>query len=369
MSWYSWFFERLVPAAQREQLVTQIKARATAEIDQAKAMLAAETSGILAARQAHARHILIDADMEATSIRKAARETAQADIATAVAKIQRTWRVKAEEELNRRVAAAVKKGQEEGYEQGYQAGYQAAAVELGLEGLPPEIPLTPLRGFGQFDCDRVYPNIYSVPQAWAVRAVVDGQRHDLLFPYNLRHGVDAKVMALVRAIKARDRLRPAGLHNAALFTECMQRAGAVLGGTSLDEFVIAAEMFHFAVQRVDGDINRVGMIGDDPQDRFPDADLQVLTEPWSVLFTKVPDAVAKALFRLGLDNRRTVRDLLLLTANELANQNGIGPATLQRVRSGLAKLGLALWGDVVQAPPTPNRLAAPERVFRAIDLD
>jgi hypothetical protein len=88
----------------------------------------------------------------------------------------------------------------------------------------------------------------------------------------------------------------------------------------------------------------------------------------------LPASLVNSLGMLGLGGgstglpARTLRDVLLLTVQDLRSCYGIGNGYLNNLRYALAALGLALWGET-----PPERPAAPlevgERHRRSIDLD
>lgn len=242
--------------------------------------------------------------------------------------------------------------------------YNDAAVLLGLTAVANSAALESRRQGVTIDITAAYPNIYDVGDAWVVRVLHDADREVRTFSYT---GNAEKARRLVDAVRARDTLagvvRP---QHASLYDECLIRARQ-LNADESQLHVRAAEQFHTRLVEADDRADHFRFVGTDPEDRLQIADHAILLAPLSELVInnrRVLDAFAK----LGLDKRRTVRDLLLLTGDELLEASGFGASSLRRLRTGLAQHGLALWGDA--APAAPSLPLQPgERSFRAIDFE
>ncbi len=268
---------------------------------------------------------------------------------------------------------ARKKAEREGAEIGKLTAYAEAARQLGLTvptcvaDVPPLIP-------ANIDLDRLYPNVYLVENKskWIVRVQVTGDLHykEFAFIYNNQA---TKAAALIHAIRHRDTLAPAPSIYNTVYEECL--AQAVNEAQPADPVarmhIRTCELFHQRVQLAGTQIDRVAWVGEDPQDSFSTAATAtgILVNSWPVLFAYHPrKRIIQAFANVGLNEQRTVRDLLLLSGDELAGAGGFGPVTLRKLRQGLADLGLALWGDPIPLAPAAPRTTG-EREFRAINLD
>jgi hypothetical protein len=104
-------------------------------------------------------------------------------------------------------------------------------------------------------------------------------------------------------------------------------------------------------------------LGEDPAVRCPAADRAVFDWllPWD---EHEADWLMAILKHFGLEGR-TTRDLLLLSAEDLDDVDGVGPKRIKKLRAQLAVRGLALWGDPPPTVGSPDR----QREGRSIVLD
>lgn len=316
-------------------------------------------SQLTAARQA-ATAVIDAAHREADELRETVRTKVQAQIGAELTKARKEARASVEKSMERACQLAVQQARAEALV----AAYNEAAATLGLAVVTGAASLESRRRDIAIDTAAAYPNIYDTGEAWVVR-VLDGDiRHVEVFTYTNRN---EKAQRLVDAVRCRNMLASAEQsQHSAVYEECVVQARQLYGdGPQLH--VKAAEQFHVRMTQAGDRVDHFRFVGTDPEDRFQIADHAILTEPLGTLVNdnrRVLDAFAT----LGLDHRRTVRDLLLLTGDELLEAVGFGAASLRRLRAGLAEYGLALWADAAPAAPPPPREPG-DRNFRSIEFE
>ncbi len=323
--------------------------RAQAEDDATAIRRRAETDG-----RSREQRIVLDAGIDAATIRDNARKEG----------FQSGRR-----EASREIALARLTAIREGSETGRLAAYCEAARQLNLE-VPTAIADIPTASLIHIERDRCFPNIYRVKGAWVVRVIREGAMHYKEFIFKDNQPT-AEAEALIRAASYRDSLAPNRQHYATIYDECL--AQAVSEAEPADPVarmhIRVCELFHLRVQQAGSELERVAWSGEDPEDRLGAANTSILVAPWPVLFDYMqPKRVTQAFAKVGLNEQRTVRDLLMITADDLLDAGGFGPVSLNKLRQGLTELGLALWGDPAPAVPVV-RLAVGDREFRAINID
>lgn len=314
---------------------------------------------IEAANQA-AAEVLAAATEEADQLRATVRAKVQAQVGAELTKARKDARASVEKSMERACQTAVQQARSEAL----LLAYNEAATSLGLATMSDATALESRRRDNAIDATAAYPNIYDTGEAWVVRVLEGEIRHVQVFTYTNRN---EKAQRLVDAVRCRNMIASAEQsHHSAIYEECLLHARQSYGeGPHLH--VRAAEQFHIRMTQAGDRVDHFRFVGTDPEDRFQIADHTILTEPLGTLVNdnrRVLDAFA----RLGLDHRRTVRDLLLLTGDELLEATGFGAASLRRLRAGLAEYGLALWADEAPAAPPPPREPG-DRNFRSIEFE
>lgn len=276
-----------------------------------------------------------------------------------------------------------------GRREGRQAAYYACGRKLGLtdELLRSNEPTDD--NVPQLDLDGVYANIYLVTgKHWIVRLIHNGELQYRRFPINptrTRGGateiqIDRKAVALFEAATYRNAFcTMLSSQRAAIFDECRelveQRMVGVPASTeaaSLRNVAIqVCEEFHRRLLTLGVQAEHALHVGQDPEARFQIANTAILNQPWLTLYARrPPPRIIQAFASIGLDERRTIRDLLMVTPNEFDDVIGFGPKSREALRTALGSLGLALWGeDPPRAviPRTDTNIPG-QREFRAIDL-
>jgi hypothetical protein len=114
------------------------------------------------------------------------------------------------------------------------------------------------------------------------------------------------------------------------------------------------------------------LAGEDPAVRFPHVAADVFDRPWSWLFSEANQPltvpIRQGLWGCGFGDpalgrpakadrvvERTVRDLLLVSADDLSAVLGCGPTSVRAIRRVMTFQGLALWGDTYRQPPDGRR--------------
>jgi hypothetical protein len=314
----------------------------------------------LAAAKRTADAIVVAAEAEADALRDSVDAQVQLRIEAELAKARKSAKAAVEKSMTQVCQAAVLKARQEAL----LLAYTEAAASFGLMTTASVEELETRRRDVSIDVNAAYPNIYDTGEVWVVRVLAGDIRHVQVFSYTNKQ---TKVQRLIDAVRCRNML--AGdqqLQHAAVYEECLVRARQTYGdGPHLH--VHAAEQFHVQMVAAGDRADHFRFVGTDPEDRFQIADHAILTEPIATLVNdnrRVLDAFAS----IGCDRRRTVRDLLLLTGDELTEASGFGEVSLRRLRSGLAQYGLALWGDAAPAASSPPREPG-DRNFRAIEFE
>lgn len=229
------------------------------------------------------------------------------------------------------------------------------------------------------------PNVYDTGISFVARTLVGGVRHRVEHPDDRDRSTKRykpPVEAYVRSVLFRDAHLPSGVYNNCahyreMFDEAREGMADLAEVENTDCWqdpsyirVRVALEFHRRLLVRESPLGVTGWLGDDPGDRFHLDDTTILGRPWTALHHKWPSNYQQALIRNGLgdmNNPRTVRDLLLVTADELTEVPGFGPGSLRVFRRLVESWGLALWGDAVPAPQ-PHRLHDPQHNMRSIDL-
>jgi len=285
--------------------------------------------------------------------------------------------------------AGLDEGRAEGKKLGMEAAYNEECRALGLVTTKP--PEEALDFSEQVFHWGPHANVYNAEGKYVVRVVVDGQRlkQEYHFKVNTENHKDpqrpwrsTRVLvpdagsakkALARALRYRQQLvQSIHVGNYEVLREIA--AERFPEHTShlynLMQMADIADEYH---KRIAFDpvitINTIQFLGEDPGDRFGLSDSSLLTAPWTRLFDgTIPQRFIDAFVELGLGNTsspRSVRDLLLITPDELRKCNGIGVKSIAQFRQALRDSGLALWSDT----PPPAPLETGQRHFRAIHLD
>lgn len=316
-------------------------------------------SQLAAARRA-AADVIAAANIEADELRSTVRAKVQAQVGAELTKARKDARASVEKSMERACQLAVQQARSEAL----LLAYNEAATSLGLAMTSDAAALESRRRDNVIDAAAAYPNIYDTGEAWVVRVLTGDVRHVQVFTYGNRN---EKAQRLVDAVRCRNMLAgPEQSQHAAIYEECVLQARQ-LYGEGPDLHVRAAEQFHIRMTQAGDRVDHFRFVGTDPEDRFQIADHAILTEPLGTLVNdnrRVLDAFATR----GLDHRRTVRDLLLMTGDELLEATGFGAVSLRRLRAGLAEYGLALWGDPAPAAPPPPREPG-DRNFRSIEFE
>ena len=326
-----------------------------------------------------------------TATEEAAKQAAiiAAESKAAVKKLARAVKddlAKIQQEAKKKGFAAGKnEGLAAGAEEGRRAAFaqMAAAYNVTLNASEADwyAPL-PLQLLSQH-----YANIYLLRNSYVVRLIADGRRRVKYFSFQVDVETTKQVDVFgrqrsVRTTKVNTDSQLAALFAALLYTEIYSPppAGLVSEAAQVASRVTQAEnkyleahlylcraKVHTAVAR--------GWCGQDPVDRFNITDPATLNEPWPVLFSQVlPKRTNAAFAELGLGAAgqqtgvRTVRDLLLLTADDFEGAYNFGPAAVSALRQLLAKYGLALWDDPVPVSASERLRRSRERQGRVIDL-
>lgn len=288
-----------------------------------------------------------------------------------------------------------KKGRAEGGATGQKEGkllaYQQAARDFGIRvpDTAEELPLSEELDAAHLDLAQVRPNIYNTGRAWVVRVQTNGRRMQYAFSYKttprrvrnsgygttIIHDADPaeSLEALLKAIVTRNKLVDQQHRYATLYSECMLHVGANGSGRSAEDYHrdVAVE-FHRRLQTSEVSLEYAAWVGEDPEDSLEIEDHELMTQPWTVLFSgNISHRVLNAFKRVGLgepgSSCRTIRDLLLVSSDDLLEVNDFGKKTLNQLRQGLREHGLCLWGEEVPPPPPPEQRPG-GREFRAIDL-
>lgn len=295
-------------------------------------------------------------------------------------------RGKRQSELAAQVAhnAAIDTGYDKGYEAGLEAGesegkaegkkrgrmeaYVETAIQLGILRPHEQAKLPDLSHVQELQLHNRHPNVYRCHNRWIVRVLHGGERHRRAFdfPHNSRQYM---TVALVDAIRWRDQF-DAGDRLRHVFEEVVNTVcepGATGIGVSIFDrqgtLDVALE-FHRRMLVNDITLDHAGWVGDDPEDRLHARDTGFLLSPWTEIYTTtgqgIPGPVSTVMPAIGLGDGvepRTVRDLLLVTADELTAVYGFGEKSLRKLRMKLGEHGLALWGEdpPAQRDPEYNR--------------
>lgn len=266
--------------------------------------------------------------------------------------------------------AAIAKAREEaaiaGHSEGLLAGYVQAANNFGLV-LPQTVSDVPQLRTLTLDVNSRHTNIYNTGKSWVVRVIVNDQRLVQVVPYS--KGAASRAMALVEAAHYRDIMTGSpGSYIEPFFLQCQDEALRLLGtdASTIQLAICTCEIFHTRLLQTPI-LGRMTWAGQDPADRFQLDDPTILYKSWCALFsarTKLT-RVVEAFATIGLASNSTTRDLLMFTGQELVDTPGFGIVSLNKLRTGLARIGLALWDD-----PLPSQHTEPgAHTFRAIDID
>lgn len=250
----------------------------------------------------------------------------------------------------------------QGHREGKEAAFYVMGEQLGLtnEMLRDRIDAAMVQT-DQIDLDANYANIYySEPtDRWIVRVLKNGEMFRREFPIcdgtTRRPAREERLTALLAAVRFRNALSDGHSH-AALVEECRQAAVRELhtdpGRAYNVETALArtCELYHLQMlSRVDVEVN-TRHVGDDPEDRFQLSDTSIMTLPWMFLYDWKPGRQRLSTFStVGLNDRRTVRDLLMVTAQELKDAGRFGKVAMDDLRRRLAAYKLALWGEELPA--------------------
>lgn len=259
--------------------------------------------------------------------------------------------------------AAIREAQQQARETALLLAYNEAAMALNIATVHSVEQIRSNQRVA-VDVNACYPNIYDTGSAWVVRVLTGDVRHVQVFDYDNKV---TKIQRLIDAVSCRNALAESELsQHAAVYEECLLAARQTYGdGPQLH--VRAAEQFHVRLLEAGERVDSFRFVGTDPEDRLQIADHVILREPVAVLVND-NRRVLEAFARIGIDRRRTVRDLLLLTGDELLEASGFGEASLRRLRVGLAEYGLALWGDPTPTAPPPPRQPG-DRSLRSIEFE
>lgn len=307
----------------------------------------------------------------------------------AIYRSARAEAIEAVKKQNRKEAQQLfDKHKAEGHIKGLVDGYNAAAAKFGLSAIAQPVPVPAVT----VDLERPHANIYRIHNGWVLRIIVNGTRICEQFMISNRErdrGPQRSVtisfdehtwaLQLMKAIHRRDRLVGAPMHaRQVIFDECVQAVTQPGRHMTVSTFnyLDVCEMYHNRLNALgETAASHAVHLGQDPEDRFDIEDKSILVQPWTTVYTqdrdggpclsnRLPDKLLMSFHRVGLTENRTVRDLLLVTADELTDTPGFGPVALRRLRARLTEYHLALWGD----PLPPLIRTTREREQRAIDL-
>lgn len=270
-----------------------------------------------------------------------------------------------------------KEGLNRGKAEGADLGYREKCRELGLLH-PRSLAEASMPDDSEFYAGLI-PNVYDTGHSVILRIVVNGERTALTYSYPSSSKTKYRE-AVFKAVMQRERLCPSQQNHdlCALVQEvALEELHPIQGATfptTFSEVALVCEGVHrrLSQRQVDLTQGQARFYGDDPEDLFQIQDTSVLIRPWVHLFDPtVPARFIEAFAELGLGSvynpptLRTIRDLLLITPEELRNCYGIGRVSVEQFTNALHGVGLALWGETL--PETPLNIG--ERNFRAIHLD
>jgi hypothetical protein len=300
-------------------------------------------------------------------------------------------------------ACGLKEGRKEGRKAAWERMYSTAAAKLDIVVEPvPDVDLLDwdvlktLQSGSTF-LSGPFPNIYRChtdddPQYdnphWEVRLVKNGQRlvYRAVDPSkSYSPEIPKEICSLVEALVWRNRkapLPPAGdtAHriSSEVYDEELDRVGGAGNEDDMDVLNVARDYHRrmLAESRVDARVNSAIYHGEDPVNNFnPEWDVsqqQLLSSPieslwpihWRDQLNRPRSSVQRALRLLGL-TQRSVRDMMLVTRQELVDLSGIGEITAADIRLALGYVGLALWGEGVHRPSEAQASRSSRRRRRA----
>ena len=293
-----------------------------------------------------------------------------------------------------------KSGVESGTEQGRTKGFHAVLELFGYTFPPEDIPAM-LKKQCKVDMHaRNWPNIYDTGTHYVVRLILDGERFCESFYYKstpkyrrfnnrensvLMHepNLQDKEKALFKAVRCVHSYIPVR-GDSDVFANSIEEILDDYGVSNPRENLVSFDM----VTRAAAEFHRRALVyserwqlpawvGECPAGRFRFGDdaRQRLSRKWSWLFTKVPQRMAEGFYLAGLGyartkTERTVRDLLMITPDELKDINGLGAVTVNKIQRELRQnFGLYLWGEgPVSAGLSDDQGMPYNRNYRAIDL-
>lgn len=220
-----------------------------------------------------------------------------------------------------------------------------------------------------------HANVYTGPRYYVLRIVVNGIHRYQMHRFkgattttsSGRRGPwkpdKADLQAtLVKTLVARQQLLPVTVPERQQLLEEIESQIFSEHGTLVSEGFLRSEVarrYHERMLQRKATFTREGFLGDDPGARF-ESGHELLSQPWTVLFGQtVPKRYLDIFTVLGLMSEadggpRTVRDLLLVTPEELDDLRQVGPKTILNIQQVLAHHGLALWGCPAPSAPPPD---------------
>jgi hypothetical protein len=277
--------------------------------------------------------------------------------------------------------AGLKEGHTAGYPAGMVCGYNALAKihgELHPVTTTKEIPTLSLNELAAM---QPQPNVYDTGRSYVTRVLNGNNCQMRVFPDSRSRrttGLDAPHIAFTKAMIARNSFLPSAIFPYQAYDEMFTESREAMADLAEQERhlecwqnpsyirVRVAMEFHRRMILAGPDVSMDTWLGDDPGNRFQIDHTDLYNWPWPTLWTRVPEKVKTAMIHVGMGPTvapRTVRNLLLITADEFLDAANFGDASLRSLRNTLASWGIALWGD-----PLPNYNRAGQTDVRSIDL-
>lgn len=285
-----------------------------------------------------------------------------------------------------------------GQEQGRQKGFSAVLERFGYSVPEHDIPDLIKKQIYVGETARNWANIYDTGTHYVTRVLIAGERHTESFYYKstpkyrrlrnrrtstLMHEANQKEKtdALFKAVReVLSYASPADIYVRAV-DDVIRIRGIQNPDQATFDFntmvELAIEFHRYVMASPERGQQIPTWVGDCPVASVRSVDAataRLLGRRWSTLFGKISSRMMDGFYLAGLghagtQSERTVRDLLLLTPEDLEDVDGLGAVTVNKIQRDLrTNFGLHLWGTSQRVATQDANTTQAGRNYRVIDL-